>query len=104
MKTYKKIYIGKGKKVANLDIIKISFNIADIMELTHEYKGENYLSFEVAKMIKPDQFENEYTVYVNKLEEAPVPEEASQVGEPARHEAKGHSSNSNLKIYSHEKT
>jgi len=28
MKTYTKIYIGKGKKVANLDIIKVSFNLA----------------------------------------------------------------------------
>ncbi len=78
MKTYTKIYIGKGKKVANLDIIKVSFNLAAITELTHEFKGEQYLSFEVAKMKEPDQFENTHTVYVNKL----VEEEASTVAEP----------------------
>ena len=81
MKTYKKIYIGKGKKVANLDIIKISFNVADIMDLTHNYKGEDYLSFELAKMKEPDQFGNEYTAYVNKLEEAPEPAAASEVND-----------------------
>ena len=81
MKTYKKIYIGKGKKVANLDIIKISFNVADIMDLTHNYKGEDYLSFELAKMKEPDQFGNEYTAYVNKLEEAPEPATASEVND-----------------------
>ena len=68
----------KGKKVANLDIIKVSFNLAAITELTHEFKGEQYLSFEVAKMKEPDQFENTHTVYVNKL----VEEEASTVAEP----------------------
>ena len=78
MKTYTKIYIGKGKKVANLDIIKVSFNLAAITELSHEFKGEQYLSFEVAKMKEPDQFENTHTVYVNKLVE-----EASTVAEPS---------------------
>ena len=78
MKTYTKIYIGKGKKVANLDIIKISFNLAAITELTHEFKGEQFLSFEVAKMREPDQFDNTHTVYVNKL----VEQEESTVAEP----------------------
>ena len=80
MKTYTKIYIGKGKKVANLDIIKVSFNLAAIAELTHEFKGEQYLSFEVAKMKDPDQFDNTHTVYVNKLVAETA--ETSKVSEP----------------------
>ena len=83
MKTYKKIYIGKGKSVEGLQIIKISFNMTAVQELTHEYKGETYLSFEVAKMKQPDQFGNDFTVYVNKLEEAAVPA-TSSVNEPSQ--------------------
>ena len=79
MKTFTKHYIGKGKKVNDLDIIKVSFNMEAIAALTHEYKGETYLSFEVAKMKSSDQFENTHTVYVNVLEKEIA---ASQANEP----------------------
>ena len=69
MKTFTKHYIGKGKKVNDLDIIKVSFNMEAIATLTHEYKGETYLSFEVAKMKTADQFGREFTVYVSRKEE-----------------------------------
>lgn len=82
MKTFKKIYIGKGKKVSNLNIIKINFKLSDIVNLTHDYKGEEYLSFELAAMKTPDSFGHEYTAYVNKLEEAAPMMETSKVNEP----------------------
>ena len=41
----------------------------DILEHAHEYKGEQFLTFEVARLQKPDSFGNGYTVYVNKLVE-----------------------------------
>jgi hypothetical protein len=78
MKTYEKTYIGKGKQIKDMQIIRISLKIEDILEHAHEYKGEQYLTFEVAKLQSEDRFENTHTVYVNKM----VEEGASQVNEP----------------------
>jgi len=69
MKTFEKNYIAKGKQVNGLQIVRISIKVEDILKHAHEYKGEQYLTFEVAKLQNPDSFGNEYTVYVNKLVE-----------------------------------
>jgi hypothetical protein len=66
---FTKNYIGKGKQVKGLQIVKFSFKVADITKFTHEYDGEDYLSFEIAKMKEPDKFGREYTAYVSVLEE-----------------------------------
>ena len=80
MKTYKKNYIGKGKKVATLDIIKITCKLEDLQNFAYCYKDgvEEYVTFEVAKMKKPDNFGRDYTVYVTTEEEAE--EEAPKKG------------------------
>ena len=72
MKTYKKNYIGKGKKVDKLDIIKITCKLEDLQNFAYCYKDgvEEYVTFEVAKMKKPDNFGRDYTVYVQTEEEA----------------------------------
>ena len=67
MKTFEKNYIAKGKQVKDLQIVRISIKVEDILKHAHEYKGEQFLTFEVAKLQNPDSFGNEYTVYVNKL-------------------------------------
>jgi len=69
MKTFEKNYIAKGKQVNGLQIVRVSIKVEDILKHAHEYKGEQYLTFEVAKLQNPDSFGNEYTVYVNKLVE-----------------------------------
>jgi hypothetical protein len=69
MKTFEKNYIAKGKQVKDLQIIRISLKVEDILEHAHDYKGEQFLTFEVAKLQNPDKFGNDYTVYVNKLVE-----------------------------------
>ena len=69
MKTFEKNYIAKGKQVKDLQIVRISLKVEDILEHAHEFKGEQFLTFEVAKLQKPDSYGNEYTVYVNKLVE-----------------------------------
>jgi hypothetical protein len=79
MKTYKKIYIGKGKQVANLDIVKISLKLSLLAELAHKYEGEDYITFEVARLQNEDNFGHTHTAYVNKQVEA---EEPSTVQEP----------------------
>ena len=81
MKTFEKTYIGKGKQIQNFSIVKISFKLADILKLTHEYNGEEFLTFEVAKMKDADKFGNQYTAYVNKLVETALPN-PSQANEP----------------------
>lgn len=75
MKTFEKHYIGKGKQVQGLQIAKVTCKLEDILKHTHEYKGEVYICFEVAKMLNTDKFGNDYTVYVNKLVETSDPQE-----------------------------
>ena len=77
MKTFEKIYIGKGTQVANLSIVKFSFKLSEIVKLTHIFNGEDYLSFEVAKLKTPDSYGHGFTAYVNKMVE--TPEEAGRV-------------------------
>ena len=79
MKTYEKIYIGKGRKVENMDIVSISIQVDKLDELKNQaYK--NLLFFEVAKMKTADQFGREFTVYVSRKEEvADQPETGKEI-------------------------
>jgi len=79
MKTFEKNYIAKGKQVADMQIVKISCRVQDILDNAHEYNGEDWITFEVSKLQNPDKFGNTHTVYVNKLVEAP-----SEVSEPKK--------------------
>jgi len=69
MKKFVKNFIGKGKQVSGLLIIKVTVNMDGLEHFTYEFNGEQYLTFEVAKMENPDQFGREYTVYVSCQEE-----------------------------------
>lgn len=69
MKTFKKNYIGKGTKVENLDIVKVNLKVEEILKHKHEFEGNEYISFEVAKMQQPDQFGRTHTAYVSTLQE-----------------------------------
>lgn len=88
MKTFEKNYIGKGKQVANMQIVKISCRIEDILEHAHEYKDEQWITFEVSKLQNPDQFGNTHTVYVNKLVDAPKHDSKKQKKAPVRSASK----------------
>ena len=70
MKTFVKNYIGKGKKIESLEIIKIHLKIEDLVRFSHKFNDEDYVTIEVAKLKNPDKFGHEYTAYVNRLEEA----------------------------------
>ncbi|MDP1624336.1 MAG: hypothetical protein Q8L64_01055 [bacterium] len=74
MKTFEKNYIGKGTQVANLSIVKFSFKLSEIAKHAHVFNGEDYITFEVAKLKNPDSFGHGYTAYVNKLVETPEPQ------------------------------
>ena len=54
--------------------------MSEIAKFSHVFDGEDYLTFEVAKLKNTDCFGNSYTAYVNKMVETPQP---SQVQEAA---------------------
>ena len=68
MKTYKKNYIGKGTQVKGMEIVKVTVNVAEMLKYKHEFEGDDYVTFEVAKMQNPDKFGREYTVYCTTKE------------------------------------
>lgn len=72
MKTFEKIYIGKGKQVGDLAIVKVTLKLEDLQALSFEFEGTKYVSFEVAQMINPDNFGRTHTCYYSKLVEKPA--------------------------------
>lgn len=78
MTTYKKNYIGKGTQVKGMEIVKVTVNVAELLKYKHEFEGEEYVTFEVAKMQNPDRFGREYTVYCTTKEETEDPKPATK--------------------------
>jgi asparagine synthetase A len=79
MKSYKKNYIGKGTQNENLEIVKVTVKVEEALKFKHEFNGEEYLTFEVAKLREPDKFDRTHTVYVSTLEDSPEKEEKKPV-------------------------
>jgi hypothetical protein len=69
MKRFEKTYIGKGKQIGDLQIVRISGKIADLVKFAHNYNGEDFITFEKAKLQNPDNFGRTHTTYVNKMTE-----------------------------------
>ena len=69
MKSYKKNYIGKGTQVENMDIVKVTLKVAEILKHKHEFEGNEYITLEVARMKQPDKFGRTHTAYVTTTEE-----------------------------------
>jgi hypothetical protein len=63
---FEKIYIGKGKKVENYDIVEVSINMDEASKHSFEYQGVNYLKFSVAAMKKTDDHGKTHTAYLSK--------------------------------------
>lgn len=68
MKKYNKSYIGKGTQVAGMDIVKVTLKVEELLKLTHEFQGVEYLTFELAKMQSKDDYGRTHTAYVSKHE------------------------------------
>ena len=84
MKKFEKTYIGKGKQIGDLQIIRISCKIADLEKLSHQYNGEDYITFEVARLQNPDSFGHSHTAYVNKLVESTEPATVQEPSAPKK--------------------
>lgn len=70
MKSYKKNYIGKGTQVENMDIVKVTLKVEDVLKYKHEFEGSGYITLEVARMQQPDKFGRSHTAYVTTTEES----------------------------------
>ena len=77
MKKFVKNYIGKGKQVAGLEIIRVTCKLEDLQKYARFFDGIQYVTFEVAKMKQPDNYGRDYTVYVSQEEvtETPAPKQ-----------------------------
>jgi len=74
--SFTKTYIGKGKQVENLNIVRVTLNYEDLQKHVYEYEGQKYITFEVAQLREPDNFGKTHTAYVSeKVEDGPVVEE-----------------------------
>ena len=69
MKSFKKNYIGKGTQVENMEIVKVTLKVEEVLNHKHEYNGNEYITLEVAKMKQADNFGRSHTAYVTTREE-----------------------------------
>jgi hypothetical protein len=67
---YKRNYIGKGTHVAGMDFVKVTLKVEELLKLTHEFQGIEYLTFELAKMQSKDEYGRTHTAYVSVREDA----------------------------------
>ena len=69
-KKYSKAYIGKGNKIENMDIVRVTLKMEEVLKHKHEFEGSEYITFEVAKMKQTDRYNRSHTCYVSVPEEA----------------------------------
>jgi hypothetical protein len=79
MKTFKKTYLGKGKKILNLRIVKVTCRLEDLQAIAYDFEGTDYVTFEIAEMLKPDGFGRTHTCYYRKAVEDQLEAEAAPV-------------------------
>jgi hypothetical protein len=87
MKTFKKTYLGKGKKIQNLRIVKVTCRLEDLQAISYDFEGTDYVTFEIAEMLKPDGFGRTHTCYYRKAVEDQQEPEVQPVN-PAKKPAK----------------
>lgn len=70
--SYTKNYIGKGKKVANLDIVQVVVHMDNAEPFIFEKDGKRYLKFELAALKQPDNYGKTHTAYISTREVEPA--------------------------------
>lgn len=61
--SYSRKFIGKGKKMGNFDMVRVTICMDDVQEQIHEHEGKKYLSFTVASMKKADKFGRTHSAF-----------------------------------------
>lgn len=68
-KIYEKHYLGKGTKVPNMEIVRVTIRVSELLKFKYTFENDEYVTFEVAKMQNPDKFGRDHTVYCTTQEE-----------------------------------
>lgn len=70
MAQFEKTYIGKGSKIKDLDIVRVSISRESLEEILNDhivdYEGKVYLVFKMAALKEAYQYGKTHTVYVSK--------------------------------------
>jgi hypothetical protein len=89
MKNFEKLFIGKGTKVNNLDIVRVSISREKLEEIMKSdmvnYDGNEFLVFEVAGLKQPDNYGRTHTAYISKKTES-APKESKARPKKAKQE------------------
>ena len=87
--TFKKEYIGKGKRNEKLEnIVKFTFALEDLQAVAYEYEGRMYVSVETSEMKNPDKFGRTHTAWVAEKAANKVEEPAPKKRAPRKSKAK----------------
>ncbi len=83
---YKKQYIGKGVQHETLDLVKVTLKVEEVLKFKHSYEGQDYLTFELARLQDVDKFGRTHTAYVSVKEEVTeaVPEKGNKGRKPKK--------------------
>src|SRR5690606_5879337 len=75
MAQFEKIYIGKGSKIKDLDIVRVSIPREHLEGILNdhmvEYEGKEYFIFEVASLQEADQYGKTHAAYISKKVDNP---------------------------------
>ncbi|AEL24025.1 hypothetical protein [Cyclobacterium marinum] len=70
MTQFQKKFIGKGSKVNNMDIVRVTISKETIEEILKsdlvKYQEKEYLIFEVAALKSKDNYGRSHTAYISK--------------------------------------
>ncbi len=65
MKKLQKVFVGKGRKPNNFEIIRITLHWDLLEQLVYEMEGEKMITLEVSQMKEADMYDRTHTVYGN---------------------------------------
>jgi hypothetical protein len=60
-----RIYVGKGKKTDNYDLVNISLSRSKLENHWYEYEGEHYIKLTVGALRQTDQYGKTHSVWIN---------------------------------------
>ena len=75
--TFKRDYIGKGKRNEKINsIVKFTISLEELERVAYDYEGKKYVSFETTEMNAPDKYGRTHTAWVPVKVEEEASEEA----------------------------
>ena len=86
---FEKSYIGKGKKIQGMNIVKVTVPLEKLQEIAYEYEGIAYVTFEIAEMKETDNFGRTHSCYHSKMlksagKPAPKAKKLKSIGKKAK--------------------